>query len=103
MIARIITQTGVLVGSIKSSGTLTGSIQSKGVLIGAVKSKGALVGSLSKPVGYDDYVGSYSVTPQVEPQIISTADKRLAKDIVIETIPVYEVSNPEGGTTVTIG
>lgn len=77
-------------------------IRSEGVLFGSIVSEGALRGSLSMPVGYEDYTGPYAVTPKVEPQSLSTADKHLSHDVTIDPIPYYEVSN-QNGKTVIIG
>lgn len=55
---------------------------------------------------YDDvpqYDGVYEVTPKVDEQTLPTAQKFLARDVMIEKIPYFEVGNNSGGTTVTIG
>lgn len=70
-----------------------------GTLHGVIKSEGTLKGSLSMSVGYTDYLGDYEVTPTIDSQTIPTADKRMIKDMVIDGIPCYEVSNEKGGTT----
>lgn len=49
------------------------------------------------------YEGEYNVTPKFEAQTLPTAEKLLAKDVIIEEIPYAEVTNNSGGTTVTIG
>lgn len=62
-------------------------------------------GELHK-VGSDDipvYDGSYEVTPSVDAQTLETAGKLMEDDTKIKAIPVYEVSNTAGGTTVYIG
>ena len=87
---------------VASEGTLTGKIGSEGILSGSIVSEGALSGSLSMPVGYEDYTGPYEVTPKVEAQSLSTADKHMAHDVTIEPIPYYEVSN-QNGKTIIIG
>ena len=48
------------------------------------------------PVGYEDYTGPYEVTPKVELQFLSTADKHMAHDVTIEPIHYYEVNNQNG-------
>ena len=83
-------------------GVLAGKIGSEGTLFGSIVSEGALSGSLSMPVGYEDYAGPYKVTPKVESQALSTADKHMAHDVTIEPIPYYEVSN-QNGKTIIIG
>lgn len=77
-------------------------IRSEGILSGSIVSEGILRGSLSMPIGYEDYSGPYAVTPKVESQSLSTADKHMAHDVTIEPIPYYEVSN-QNGKTVIIG
>lgn len=55
---------------------------------------------------YDDvpqYEGTYEVTPKVTEQTLPTAQKFLARDVTIEKIPYFEVSNNSGGTTASIG
>ena len=54
------------------------------------------------PIGYEDYAGPYKVTPKVESQALSTADKHMTHDVTIEPIPYYEVSN-QNGKTIIIG
>lgn len=51
----------------------------------------------------DYYDGSYTVTPKVEEQSLPTSKKYLAEDVRIKEIPIFEVSNLEGGQTVFIG
>lgn len=55
---------------------------------------------------YEDvplYEGEYGVTPKVTEQTLPTAQKFLARDVTIEKIPYFEVSNNSGGTTASIG
>lgn len=49
------------------------------------------------------YDGEYEVTPTPEGQTLETAGLLMEKDTTIRAIPVYEVSNTAGGTTVYIG
>lgn len=49
------------------------------------------------------YEGVYDVTPTVDGQILATENKLMGKDLRIKEIPITEVSNNSGGTTVTIG
>lgn len=88
----VVVEEGVLVGEITSEGTIAGSIASEGVL----------KGSLSIPIGYEDYAGPYNVVPKVDSQSLNTADKHLIRDVTIEPIPYYEVSN-QNGKTIIIG
>lgn len=54
-------------------------------------------------VDLDPYRGDYQVRPQLDAQTLETAQKYMVKDMEIEKIPIYAVSNNSGGTTVTIG
>lgn len=49
------------------------------------------------------YEGPYEVTPRKVEQHLATAHKSMAQDVKIFAIPYAETTNPEGGTTVTIG
>ena len=51
----------------------------------------------------DNYEGDYEVTPKVSAQILETGQKFMAEDVTIHKIPFHEVSNLNGGTTITIG
>lgn len=55
---------------------------------------------------YEDaplYEGEYEVTPKVTEQTLPTAQKFLERDVTIEKIPYFEVTNNSGGTTASIG
>lgn len=50
------------------------------------------------------YNGEYTVTPLADgEQTLLTKGKYNTRDITVEKIPYYEVSNDEGGTTINIG
>lgn len=49
------------------------------------------------------YTGAYEVTPKTYGQILSTKNKSMAENVRVFSIPYFEVSNPQGGKTVTIG
>ncbi len=64
-------------------------------------------GSISAVIGkgsndYPVYSGDYEVVPKFEEQVLETADKVLKKDVKINSIPRYDVSNEAGGVTVYI-
>ena len=87
-------QDGRVIGHIsKSDKSLVGSIS---------KANKSLVGHAQIPVGIENYIGEYTIRPKVEEQIMSTRDKRMIKDLKIEAIPYYEVSN-QNGKTIIIG
>ena len=52
---------------------------------------------------YPQYTGEYEVTPKVVAQSLKTAQKVLKKDVTINAIPYFDVSNPAGGQTIYIG
>lgn len=49
------------------------------------------------------YEGEYEVTPKVTEQVIPTKDKLLKEDMIVNSIPFFNVSNTSGGKTVYIG
>lgn len=50
----------------------------------------------------DPYRGAYEVTPQVDEQVLPTAQKLMVDDLTVKAIPRYDVSNNSGGQTVYI-
>ncbi len=51
----------------------------------------------------EKYTGSYVVKPLVSEQTLATKNKVMANNVTVLKIPYSEVSNNEGGHTVTIG
>lgn len=51
----------------------------------------------------EKYTGSYTVKPSVSEQTLATKDKVMTDDVTVLEIPYSEVSNNDGGCTVTIG
>lgn len=113
-----ITSYGILSGTIKTNGNLSGrillntdyqeaslrgTITSYGTLSGTIKASGNLSGRVLLNAEYQDYVGVYDVAPKIEPQVLETADKHMTKNVTVQAIPYYEVTNAHGGTTVIIG
>ena len=49
------------------------------------------------------YTGSYDITPKLTTQTMGTNQKSMSGDVTIRPISFHEVSNPEGGYTLTIG
>lgn len=83
---------------------MIGSISGQeGVLFGSIKSEGNLTGSVFLTVDHECYSGNCHVIPKVESQVLPTCDKIITEDITVEGIPIYEVSNPQGGSTIIIG
>lgn len=53
---------------------------------------------------YDEYKGSYDVTPDAHNAVVlETKDKLMMDDVTVFKIPVWEVSNPQNGQTIYIG
>lgn len=51
-----------------------------------------------------EYDGPYDVTPRLYiGHTLETAGKSMKSNVSIAAIPIYDVSNPAGGRTVTIG
>lgn len=49
------------------------------------------------------FEGPYEVKPKVIEQVLETNEKVMEDDVTVFAIPIYEVTNPQGGKTVTIG
>ena len=52
---------------------------------------------------YPSYTGAYSVEPDVEAQVLLTKKRVMEDNLTVQAIPLHEVSNQDGGTTVVIG
>lgn len=73
---------------------------SDGPLSGKLSGEGCLRGKISIAKEYGVYAGEYVVTPQAfKPQILETADRVLAGNIVVSGIPYLEVGNEADGVT----
>lgn len=77
----------------------------KGMYIcNVVESRRGSSGSNNNPSSNaEKYTGSYTVKPLVSEQTLATKDKVMTDDVTVLEIPYSEVSNNEGGCTVTIG
>lgn len=53
-------------------------------------------------IGGEPYEGEYEITPKVNAQKMDTANKLLLEDVTVRAIPIYDVSNTSGGSTVYI-
>lgn len=84
---------------------LVGDISTKQNLVGTVGNRLALSGNVNVggTMKVDNYEGEYEVTPKVTAQTLGTKQKFMENDVTIRKIPLYEVSNTTGGTTITIG
>lgn len=75
-----------------------------GSLSGKLSAVGCLSGNVSVPRQYEEYGGSYLVTPQTSgAQVLETAGKLLAEDVTVSAVPYSETANLSGGTTAYIG
>lgn len=91
-----------IVGTVKAqTGTLTGTVAGAKTLTGQLAHEAHLVGSLATAytAGAAAYEGSYEVTPTVDGLSLATRQKYMTDDVKILAIPIYEVSNPSGGST----
>ena len=72
----------------------SGSEETTGVDFEEIQSKTVIIG--------DAYTGDYEITPRVVAQTLRTRNKVLTEDVIVSAIPIYEVSNSSGGSTVFI-
>lgn len=88
-------------------GTITGRLDGACVLHGTLEARGQLTGTLTLPTLappiHPTYDGPYEVTPHFFEQTLETNNKLMTDDVTVEIIPAHEVTNPQGGLTVTIG
>ena len=83
-------------GYLRNEANISGILSSNGNL------SGVLTGGCEKGGDIDPYTGDYIVIPKVVDQTMSTANKKMIKDVTIKEIPKHEVSN-DYGTTLVIG
>ena len=88
-------------------GTITGRLDGACVLHGTLEARGQLTGTLTlpnlTPPVHPSFDGPYEVTPRFHEQTLKTKNKLMTDDVTVEVIPAHEVTNPQGGLTVTIG
>ena len=48
---------------------------------------------------YPTYPGPYVVIPKAIDQTLDTRDKVMAYDVLVTEVPIYKISNPQGGFT----
>lgn len=66
---------------------------------------GGIHGEIGVPIVHgsgDTYKGDYTITPKVGAQQMPTKGKIMADDVTIKAIPIFDVSNQSGGSTVYI-
>lgn len=96
-----------LIGKIDAREKLSGVISDNSSLFGEICDRKSIKGSACVPIrmlniGIPDYEGTYEVTPMITSQTLNTENKRMTEDVTVNSVPYYEVSNIEGGTTVYI-
>lgn len=92
----------VLHGAI-SGGSVSGEIARKSVKVSDVL-QGDISASIEPVENYPEaYTGSYVVDPLKREQILPTENKVMTQDLKVLGIYYYEVTNANGGKTVTIG
>lgn len=79
-------------------------ITSIGTIKGALAARASLAGRLSIPtyIDVDQYDGPTEVTPGEEPQVLNTAEKVVARNIVINPIPSNYGLITWNGSTLTV-
>jgi hypothetical protein len=91
---------------IRNKQSLTGNVDNPNKLCfdvgGCDKLSGSVNVSSVFTASNETYSGPYSVTPSMEPKTLSTKDKLMTKDVTVQAVPVFRVSNTSGGTTVYI-
>ena len=95
-----------VIGNINAS-SINGEIRSAsiiGVVNGSSKIGAAVIGGIiiERPT-LPYYEGDYDIIPAVDEQVLSTKEKTMRDDLVIQEIPVYKTTNTSGGYTVIIG
>lgn len=90
-------------GEITYQKSLTGSL-STDYIDGSIVPIKVISGEVVIPefVDYETFDGDYEYTPMWAVQDIPTENKLLTSDILINSIPLYEVSNEFGGITLSI-
>lgn len=86
-------------------GNISGRISARGSIGGGTVSGREISGTVEKPeiVKPPPYEGDYEVVPIYEDIDLETKEKYMEENVKVNAIPVHEVSNPQGGVTVTIG
>ena len=81
---------------------LYGSVIQKQNISGSIVLKQSVNGVLALPYGGKRYEGKYEVTPSIDGEVLETANKMMIDDVTINAIPYQDVTNPQGGRTITI-
>ena len=54
-------------------------------------------------IASETYKGEYEVVPDKSNVFLYTKNKLMEDDVTVLSVPIYEVQNPSGGQTITIG
>jgi hypothetical protein len=94
-----------IIGDVNAKASLVGDVSSRTAVQGILStSKQSLYADVSLGVidiihsDMPDYKGDYSVTPSLVSQELNTENKTLRENIIINSIPYYDVANPYGRT-----
>lgn len=96
-----------IIGKIDANHRVDCVISDHNSVSGEICNMKSIIGSACVPIrmlniGVADYEGDYEVVPKVVSQVLNTENKRMNEDVTVKSVPYYEVSNVEGGTTVYI-
>ena len=87
--------------------SLRAAVSAHATLEGHLKPGESLRGTITQgPMLVSDcpnYEGAYEVRPEVYPQELETAEKRMKQNLLVQEIPYMEVTNASGSITVIIG
>ena len=71
-------------------------------LYGSIVTKQCVNGVVGLPYNTNRYTGDYDITPNVDGEVLETANKIMIDNVTIKPIPYQDVDNPQGGRTITI-
>lgn len=89
-----------LIGTLKTNSSMAGIISDANSITGIIKDNGVIKyeTNLDYSSSYPSYDGSYDIIPRVDEQTLETKNKVLRDDVLVESIPYYQTSNPYGNT-----
>ena len=89
-----------LIGTLKINSSMAGIISDTNSIKGIIKDSDNLIyeTNLDNSSSYPTYDGSYDIIPRVDEQTLETKNKVLRDDVLVESIPYYQTSNPYGNT-----
>lgn len=89
-----------LTGILRIDNNMAGVLSDTQSLKGVIKENTNIVyeTNLDNSSSYPSYDGSYDIIPRVDEQTLETKNKVLRDDVLVESIPYYQTSNPYGNT-----